>query len=51
MKDFPADPVGAAWLAIACQVESMARLPVLSQIGGRRATRGDAGYRSMCGAP
>lgn len=42
---FPADPIGAAWLATTFNVVAMARLPVISQVGGRRATQVDEGYR------
>ncbi len=45
MDDLPADPIGAAWLARAFAVEPMARMPVLSRIGGRRATVVQDGYR------
>ncbi len=38
MNDLPADPIGAAWLAQAYNVLPLGQLPVLSQIGGRRAT-------------
>jgi hypothetical protein len=38
MNDLPADPIGAAWLARAFEIRPMARLPVLSQVGGRRVT-------------
>lgn len=39
------DPVGAAWLSHAFGVEPMGRPPVISQMGGRRATRVDEGFR------
>lgn len=38
MNAIPADPIGAAWLARAFNVHPISRPPVLSQIGGRRAT-------------
>ncbi|MDC8773560.1 Fic family protein [Roseateles albus] len=41
----PPDPIGAAWLANTFSVEPMARLPVMSQIGGRRSTQVDGGFR------
>ena len=45
MDDLPADPIGAAWLARAFAVEPLARLPVLSRVGGRRATVAQDGHR------
>ncbi len=45
MIDLPADPVGAAWLAQAHDVLPLGRLPVMSQMGGRRATQVDQGFR------
>lgn len=45
MDDLPADPIGAAWLARAFAVEPMVRLPVLSRVGGRRATVAQDGHR------
>lgn len=39
MSDLPADPIGAAWLARAHDVLPLGGLPVISQIGGRRATQ------------
>lgn len=45
MPELPNDPVGAAWLAKAFGVMPMARLPVVSQIGGRRATDANDGFR------
>ncbi len=45
MNDFPADPIGAAWLARTYGVEPMGRLPVLSQVGGRRASEISEGFR------
>jgi hypothetical protein len=44
MHDLPPDPIGAAWLASTYQITPMSRLPVLSQVGGRRATKVD-GFR------
>lgn len=44
-NEFPADPIGAAWLATTFDVTPMARLPVLSQVGGRRSTRVKDGFR------
>lgn len=45
MSDLPADPIGAAWLARTYGVEPMGRLPVLSQVGGRRASETNQGFR------
>lgn len=45
MNDLPPDPIGAAWLARAYAVLPMGRLPVLSQVGGRRATEVNDGFR------
>lgn len=45
MNDFPAEPVGAAWLARAFGVQPLGRLPVMSQVGGRRATQVNEGFR------
>lgn len=45
MNDLPADPIGAAWLARTYGVEPMGRLPVLSQVGGRRASEINEGFR------
>lgn len=39
MNDLPNDPVGAAWLAQAYQCQPVQRLPIFSQIGGRRTTK------------
>ncbi|MDY0206542.1 MAG: Fic family protein [Pseudomonas sp.] len=39
MFDLPADPLGAAWLARTYDVLPLGRPPVLSQVGGRRATQ------------
>lgn len=44
MFDLPADPLGAAWLARSYAVLPLGRPPVLSQIGGRRATQIDDGF-------
>jgi hypothetical protein len=41
----PASPIGAAWLAKAFDVHPLSRLPVISQIGHRRATLVDDGFR------
>ena len=32
MRELPADPIGAAWLAKAYRIETMGRLPVVSQV-------------------
>jgi Fic/DOC family len=45
MNDLPADPIGAAWLARAYSVMPFGRLPVQSQVGGRRATGVIDGFR------
>lgn len=45
MINLPADPVGAAWLAQACDVRPMGQLPVVSQMGGRRTTQVNEGFR------
>ncbi|KAF2392228.1 Fic family protein [Pseudomonas frederiksbergensis] len=45
MSEFPADPIGAAWLATTFAVLPMARLPVLSQVGSRRFTQVEDGFR------
>jgi len=45
MSDLPADPIGATWLAQAYGVLPLGRLPVMSQIGGRRATQIIEGFR------
>lgn len=45
VNEFPADPIGAAWLALTFDVIPMARLPVLSQVGGRRSTQVEDGFR------
>jgi Fic/DOC family len=46
MTTWPDDPIGAAWLAMTFAVEPMAGLPVISRIGGRRATHEDHGRRT-----
>lgn len=45
MSDLPNDPIGATWLAKAYQIVPTSRLPVQSQIGGRRATQISNGDR------
>ncbi|WP_295537788.1 Fic family protein [uncultured Pseudacidovorax sp.] len=45
LPDLPTDPIGAAWLARAFDVAPLGRLPVLSRIGGRRATQVEDGFR------
>lgn len=45
MTDLLADPIGATWLAQAYGVRPMGRLPVMSQVGGRRATQVTDGFR------
>ncbi|ANF57257.1 Fic family protein [Halotalea alkalilenta] len=45
MNDLPADPIGAAWLAQAYGVLPLGRLPVMSRMGGRRATQVNEGFR------
>ena len=45
MNDLPADPIGAAWLAQAYEVLPLGQLPVISQVGGRRATLLSEGVR------
>lgn len=45
MTHLPADPIGAAWLARAYEVAPIGRLPVLSQVGGRRATLVNESFR------
>ena len=44
MFNWPKDPIGAAWLAQYYDVTPIGRPPVLSQIGGRRATQIDGGF-------
>lgn len=43
---WPDDPLGAAWLAVNCRVGPLQALPVISRIGGRRATHDDHGLRT-----
>ncbi|WP_287743917.1 Fic family protein [Diaphorobacter sp.] len=45
MIDIPAEPIGAAWLAHTYGVRPLGRPPVISHVGGRRATRVDEGFR------
>lgn len=45
LNSLPDDPIGAAWLAKKFDVLPMGRFPVLSQIGGRRATQVQDGFR------
>ncbi|OED17227.1 Fic family protein [Burkholderia sp. A2] len=45
MPELPDDPIGGAWLIANCDVAPMARPPVLSRIGSRRATEIVDGYR------
>ena len=45
MSEFPVDPIGAAWLATTFDVLPIARLPVLSQVGSRRSTQVEDGFR------
>ncbi len=45
MNEFPADAIGAAWLATTFGITPMARLPVLSQVGSRRSTQVENGFR------
>ncbi|QWT21481.1 Fic family protein [Bacillus sp. NP157] len=45
MNTFPVDGIGAAWLARTYQVAPLARLPVVSQVGTRRATETTDGFR------
>lgn len=45
MADLPADPIGAAWLARTYEVMPLGRLVVMSQMGGRRATEVNEGFR------
>jgi len=39
MNDLPNDPIGAAWLGRAYELRTVGRMPVQSQIGGRRTTQ------------
>ncbi len=45
MNDFPADPIGAAWLATTFEIRPLARLPVISQVGSRRTSQVEDGFR------
>ena len=45
MANLPTDSIGSAWLARHFDVLPLGRLPVVSQIGGRRATRVNDGFR------
>lgn len=45
MTDLPTDPIGAGWLCQAYGVLPLGRLPVMSQVGGRRATQVNEGFR------
>lgn len=45
MGELPKDPIGAAWLAATFGFRSVGRLPVISQIGGRRTTEATDGLR------
>ncbi|MFW9079096.1 Fic family protein [Pseudomonas sp. P2757] len=45
MTELPEKPVGAAWLARDSGVMPMARFAVVSQVGGRRSTQLEDGYR------
>lgn len=45
MTDLPTDPIGAAWLAGRYGTMALGRLPVMSQVGGRRATKVTEGFR------
>lgn len=45
MYVFPSDPIGAAWLAHEYWFKPMGRLPVMSQVGGRRTTEAQDGFR------
>ena len=46
MTGLPTELIGAAWLAQTYGVMPLGRSPVVSQIGGRRATQVDNGFRS-----
>lgn len=41
----PDDPVGAAWLSSKFDVQVLSRMPVISQIGGRRSSQINNGFR------
>jgi len=45
MNDLPSDPIGAAWLALTYQIMLIGRLPIRSQVGGRRSTQVNNGIR------
>ena len=45
MTELPADPIGAAWLARAYDVVPLGPLAVVSQVGGRRSTEVNDGFR------
>ncbi|MBP6018408.1 MAG: Fic family protein [Burkholderiaceae bacterium] len=45
MSNLPADPIGASWLALTFGVMPLGRFPVLSRVGGRRATEVNDGFR------
>ncbi len=45
MTELPADPIGAAWLARAYDVMPLGALAVVSQVGGRRSTEVNEGFR------
>lgn len=45
MNNLPDDPIGAAWLVREFSITPFAQLPVLSRIGGRRATHIENGFR------
>jgi len=45
MLDLPEYPIGAAWLACHYGVQSLGRLPVVSQAGRRRAVQSNDGFR------
>ena len=45
LNTLPSDPIGAAWLAREFDILPMGQFPVLSQVGGRRATQVQDGFR------
>ena len=45
MDELLVDPIGLAWLAKTYQITPIVRMPVQSQIGGRRLTEVIDGYR------
>ena len=45
MNELPEDPIGGAWLARFYNVGVMGDLPVISRVGGRRATQLSEGLR------